>query len=353
MTKEIIQIPSWQMETKNLTLGNYDYTETQLNVITLIQEQLKAYMTKDASQAAEVTLDSVGEPYVVLDVDQINGRKNKQYVIDEVEKMWGKPIRFRWRHDQWGKNIKTSCPIVTAVHDVEGTSTIKINYNRWAIPFLIWYGKEVGGTFYDKTVALSISGKYTKRIYKLICAYRDHKVYKYNIDKFRDDFNISPSYSNTKIKTRILDKAVKDVAGSNSDVTFTYEFHKEKNGKSKSSVTEIWFYPKPRKKDRNKLSKEEHNTYVRVQGIIGYCGVPVDKIVEVCDMLMDYRLMDLVTEKWDYYDDCITDGKTMSNGQPYTTAVRKNIMRKLLREELTNRGIDPQKIQYLYTSKKA
>ena len=59
--KEIIKIPEYQMETRNLTLSKYDYSEVQQNVITLIQEQLKEYMTKDATEAV-VRIDSMGDP---------------------------------------------------------------------------------------------------------------------------------------------------------------------------------------------------------------------------------------------------------------------------------------------------
>ena len=155
--QEVIPIPEYQLESKNLTLGMYDYSEVQQNVITLIQQQLEKYMTKDAKEAV-VRLDSMGEPYIVIDTDEASSKKNKAYVIEEVRKMFDKTITFRWRHPTWGEDIKTTCPIVTAIHDVVGKHYIKVNYNRWAIPFLIWYGKGVGGTVYDKTISLTLQG---------------------------------------------------------------------------------------------------------------------------------------------------------------------------------------------------
>ncbi len=209
--KEIIKIPEYQMKKKNLTLSKYDYSEVQQNVITLIQEQLKEYMTKDAKEAV-VRIDSMGASRILQSTAMKPAKESqKTMFIQEIEKMFLKPISFRWRHESWGKDIKTICPIVTAIHDVKNTSLVKVNYNRWAIPFLIWYGKDIGGTVYDKTVALTLVGKYTKRIYKLLCAYRDKNKYEYDFEKFREDFAVPKSYKNDKIRTNILDKAKEDI----------------------------------------------------------------------------------------------------------------------------------------------
>lgn len=347
--KEIVKIPEYQMETKNLTLSKYDYSEVQQNVITLIQEQLKEYMTKDAKEA-EVRIDSMGEPYITIDCNEASKRKSKEYVIAEIEKMFTKPISFRWRDESWGKDIKTICPIVTAIHDVQGTSLVKVNYNRWAIPFLIWYGKDIGGTIYDKTIALTLVGKYTKRIYKLICAYRSKKKYEYPLDKFREDFAVPKSYKNDKIKTNILDKAKEDINKSNSEVKFDYEFIMEKEGKKKAAAKKILFKIKWNK-TRENLNEAENKVYYDVYMKVGRLDIEPSKVVVVCDLLLDKELLQLVIDKYNFYDDMVSRGSRMQNGQPYTFAILKNVMRKLIREELEKRGVDPRQIAFLYPKK--
>lgn len=347
--KEIIKIPSYQMETKNLTLSKYDYSEVQQNVITLIQEQLKEYMTKDAKEAA-VRIDSMGEPYITIDCNEASRRKSKDYVIQEIEKMFLKPISFRWRHESWGKDIKTICPIVTAIHDVKSTSLVKVNYNRWAIPFLIWYGKGIGGTIYDKTIALTINGKYTKRIYKLICSYRDQNKYEYELDKFREDFAIPKSYNTTRIKENILDKAKEDIDNSNSEVKFDYEFKMTKEGKKKAKATAIIFKIQW-KKTRENLNEQENKVYYDAYTKVSRLDVEPSKVVGICDLLMDKNLLQLVIEKYNFYDDLVASGARMQNGQPYTFAILKNVMKKLIREELEKQGVDHRQIAYLYPKK--
>jgi hypothetical protein len=344
--QEVIPIPEYQLESKNLTLGMYDYSEVQQNVITLIQQQLEKYMTKDAKEAV-VRLDSMGEPYIVIDTDEASSKKNKAYVIEEVRKMFDKTITFRWRHPTWGEDIKTTCPIVTAIHDVVGKHYIKVNYNRWAIPFLIWYGKGVGGTVYDKTISLTLQGKYTKRIYKLICSYRDKDHYDYDIKQFCKDFNIAKSYTPNKIKNLILKKAKEDIDMANSDVTFDYEILTVKLGKAKPKADKIRFYPHW-KKTRNNLNKEDTKLYSKCYRIISVCNVPETDVVTICDLLLNNGMMKIVCERWDYYEDRICAGDRMASGQPYTTAIAINSMRKMMREELEKLGVDPRKMSCLY-----
>lgn len=346
--QEVIPIPDYQLESKNLTLGMYDYSEVQQNVITLIQQQLEKYMTKDAKEAV-VRLDSMGEPYIVIDTDEASSKKNKAYVIEEVRKMFDKTITFRWRHPTWGEDIKTTCPIVTAIHDIVGQHKVKVNYNRWAIPFLIWYGKGVGGTVYDKTISLTLQGKYTKRIYKLICSYRDKEYYDYDIKQFCKDYNLSKTYSDniTFLKKRVLDTAVRDIEATNSEVTFTYQILTTKQPKRKAKAVGIRFFP-IWKKTRDNLSKEDLKLYSKCYRIISLCHVPETDIVTICDLLLNNGMMKIVCERWDYYEDKICAGDRMASGQPYTTAIAINAMRKMMREELEELGVDPRKMSCLY-----
>lgn len=345
--KEIIHISSFQMETKNFTLGRYDYNEVQQNVITLIQEQLQKYMTKDAKQA-EITLDSMGEPFVILDTKDLSGKKDKQEIIEKIEEMYKKPVRFRWRDASWGKNIKTSCPIVIAVHDLVGTTQIRVNYNRWAIPFLIWYGKSIGGTRYDKTISLTIDGKYTKRIYKLLCGWKDMKDshFDYPLEDFRADFCIPKSYGVSKIRT-LLNKAMNEINNSKADVNFNYEFIKDKNAKGKKPIKSIDFKIKW-KKTRENMSDAEFQIYNKAYMYLNRCDIDTSKVVSVCDLIADHGLLQLIIDKWEFYEDCVVRGDIWQNGQRYTTAIIRNIMKKLIREELEKRGVDPRQISCLY-----
>ena len=66
---------------------------------------------------------------------------------------------------------------------------------------------------------------------------------------------------------------------------------------------------------------------------------------------MDKNLLQLVIDKYNFYDDLVSSGARMPNGQPYTFAILKNVMKKLIREELEKAGIDPRQIACLYPKK--
>lgn len=98
-----------------------------------------------------------------------------------------------------------------------------LNLNPWAIPFLLYYGQGVGGTHYNKGLALTLKGNYTKRIYKIICSQRDRSEYFYNIEQFRKDFEIPEKYANAQIEQKILKPAKERIKASGADVWFDYK----------------------------------------------------------------------------------------------------------------------------------
>jgi hypothetical protein len=106
----------------------------------------------------------------------------------------------------------------------------------WAIPFLIYYGIGVGGTRYNKGIALTLRGNYTKRLYKFICSQRDREFYNYNLDQFRKDFGIPESYTTAMIQNAVLGPARDRIIESGSDVWFDYEmraYHPHRGRKPK------------------------------------------------------------------------------------------------------------------------
>ena len=141
--------------------------------------------------------------------------------------------------------VETSGGIITTVHDIINTNNIILNFNKWAIPFLLYYGKEVGGTRFNKVVALTLRGNYTKRIYKMISRWRDKESFSYSLKELKKDFNLPDSYDGYRIKTRILEPASKSIKESNSNVWFEFKmFAKKKDTGRKPKIDTIVFYIK-------------------------------------------------------------------------------------------------------------
>ena len=203
------------LQPKSVTFGQYDISEWQENILTLITESLQKHLTKEKP----LNTDLFGEPYVIIKCDEAGGTNNKNKVIQAAKELIPKLFSFRWKGkgDKW---VTSTGTIITTIHNVEDSNNLTITFNKWAIPFLLYYGEGSGGGLFSKNIALTLRGNMTKRIYKMISAYKDKTYYEYSIETFRKDFNVSKSYSNYLIGKKILEPAMKRIKESNSDVWF-------------------------------------------------------------------------------------------------------------------------------------
>ena len=62
------------LQPKSVTFGQYDISERQENILTLITESLQKHMTKEKP----LNTDLFGEPYVIIKCDEAGGTNNKK-----------------------------------------------------------------------------------------------------------------------------------------------------------------------------------------------------------------------------------------------------------------------------------
>jgi hypothetical protein len=203
----------------NVTFAQYHITEWQENVITLIGDKLQDHVTRKR----ELPRDIFNQPYVEIECDEAAGKNHKSMMKKEIVELRKKPFVFSWRHPDMNKDIETDGVIITTIHDIKGTNRLVLTLNIWAIPFLLYYGIGVGGTRYNKTIALSLRGNYTKRLYKMIMSQQDRAEYYYPLEKFRSDLQIPDNYTNGNIDQKILKPSQERIQNSGSDVWFEYE----------------------------------------------------------------------------------------------------------------------------------
>lgn len=210
------------IQPNNVTFGQYSLNPVQENVLTLIMDRLQSHMTTKE----EIPKDLFNQPYVEIECDEAGGQNSKHQVKKAVHDMASKYFSFKWVHPKWNKNIETSGTIITTYHDIKATNKIILNFNAWAIPFLIYYGEGVGGTRYSKAIALSLAGESTKRIYKIICRWQDKGIYYMKIEDFRRDLDllkVKSTADNKYLKKFVLEPAKERIKDSGADVWFDYE----------------------------------------------------------------------------------------------------------------------------------
>lgn len=328
MNENTIALPSTIDEIKliqpnNVTFGQYSLTAIQENVLTLIIDGLQKHMTKEK----ELPRDLFDQICVHIFCDEAGGKNNKAKVLKEIKKMISVQFSFRWFHPDIHKQVETSGTIITTVHNIVRSNIVTINFSTWAIPYLIYYGEKVGGTLFEKKLALSIDGKFTKRIYKMICRWYDRIYYRYIIDEFRKDFELPEKYTPSQIASTILEPTKIKIENSGSAITFEYKMlsTKSNNGKKPKLDTILFII---HNKNPVKDKGDQHNMYRCVYNWINkiWDQNKSSKPFDVVDKLVEKKVLKDVYNRAIYYQDLI-DNKELE------TKHAANKLKKMLREE--------------------
>lgn len=310
------------LQTNNVTFGQFTVSEWQDNILTLMNEQLQRHMTNEQ----ELQTDLFGEPYVTIKADEVGGKNNKTKVLKEAKDLMNKVFSFRWVSPKTHRTIETTGIIITTIHNDVGTNNVTLNFNKWAIPFLLYYGKGVGGTWFAKNVALQLRGDKTKRIYKILCSQRDKTEYYYPIAKFREDFQIGSSYTNSSIKKHILDPARDRIKESNADVWFDYELitrYPKNNGRKPMADTIVFYIKSTKNTDGTPQKVRNAVVYRWLTTALDYNAYAIDQAWEI---VFKSPRLDEVYNRLVYWEDQISAGKMTSKHV-------KNSFKKLLAQD--------------------
>lgn len=311
------------LQPSNMTFGQFSVSEWQDNILTLINEKLQKHMTNECP----VSTDLFGEPYVTIKCDEVGGKNHKSMVLKEARDLMKKVFTFRWVSPNNHRTIETSGVIITTIHNDVGTNYVTLNFNKWAIPFLIYYGKgSGGGTYYKKSIALALRGDKTKRIYKIICSQADQTEYYYPLKQLREDFELAATYTNSQIKQKILDKARDRIKESGSDVWFDYEMitRYPKNNGRKPMADTVVFHIKTTRLTGGTQQRQRNEFVHRWLGIaLDFDGYRTEQAFKV---VFESPRLDDIYNRLVYWDNQIASGEM-------TTEHVKNIIRKVLRDD--------------------
>ena len=311
------------IQPNNVTFGQYNISEWQENLLTLISDKLQKHMTRKE----ELPRDLFNMPYVTVKCDDAGGKNHKSMVLREALDLAKKIFSFRWVHPKIHKTIETTGAIITTIHNIKGTNQIIININPWAIPFLVYYGVGVGGTRYSKGLALGLRGNYTKRLYKIICSQRDRKQYYYPIQQLRKDLEIPEKHTNNDIDRRILKPAKERIKESGSDVWFDYEMickYPVKGRKPKADTVLFTINTLHPREEGGEQYEQYSFVYRWVSSAMDH---PTnDRAVKAVDKIAELGRLKNVYERCCYYDDKVCAGDMVRKHA-------ENALLKMLREE--------------------
>lgn len=312
------------IQPNNVTFGQYEVTEVQENIITLIVDAIQEHVT----HKKELPRDLFNQPYVEIICDEAKGQNSKNQVKKAIRDMYNKPFTFKWVHPEIHKTIESSGTIISTMHDIKGTNKVIINFNVWAIPFFVYYGVGVGGTRFNKNMALKLRGDYTKRIYKMICRWQDKTHFEYDIEQFKTDLSIPKSYQNPHLKKYILEVSRERIKEISNDVWFDYEFisKRPKKGRKPKADT-ILFYIKTL--NPQQVGGEQYEVWKYVYEWLKHCyGIGTSKAQQYTDKLSEIGVLEEVYNRIKYWSSAVD-----KTGERYTQQHIENLIRKKLRED--------------------
>lgn len=311
------------IEPKNITFGRRDYDAIQENIITLLSDAVQNHV----SNKSPLQTDLFNQPIVRITADEASGENRKMYLIKSAREMFKKTFKMRWVHPETHKTIDSEGVLVTMLHDVKGTNCVDLTINVWAIPFLLYYGKGVGGTRFNKYLALRIKGKYAKRIYKVLSANRDKLEYFYDIEQFVKDFAVPYNYTNTHIKKKILEPAKQELNEANADVRFDYEMitRKKVRGRKPKADTIAFKIIQPHPRETGGEQWQMYN-FVYTE-IFHALNVTTNVPVTCADKIVDLGILKQAYERFEFWYNQRASGEL--HREHYN-----NKIKKYLREEL-------------------
>ena len=246
------------VQPNRVTNARYDFSAAQENVLTLMIDAIQKHMTKEKP----IQTDLFGEPIIVVDTKEL-GANNKSYYWREIDEMRKKDFEFDWVRPTDNKHIKTRGSIITTIHNVRETTLIEVTINKWAIPYLLYWGKGVGGTIFNKVTALTVKGVYAKRLYKLCKRWEDQGGFSMPLDELRAMLGIEGRYKTIgNLKLRVLDAAAKELK-ERADVYFSYSLDKVGGSRSYNFI-HIAIHAN----DKNRATGKKSDMYVFVYNML-------------------------------------------------------------------------------------
>jgi hypothetical protein len=212
------------VQPNKVTNARHDFDERQENILTLMIEAIQNHMSK----VEFIQTDLFGQPMIAIDF-AANGLNKAKY-WESAKKMRSKDFEFEYTN-QDGFNEEVAGVLITTVRKIEGKSRIELTINQWAIPYLLYWGKGVGGTVFNKVIALTIRGEYPKRMYKLCKRWEDRGGFSMPIKEFRQMMMLEDSYEGNKNLKTLL-KRCQVAMMETADIYFNFTM--EKKGGSRS-----------------------------------------------------------------------------------------------------------------------
>ena len=217
-----------------LTVARYEMSEAEKNILYMVVASIK----KD---------DSVTKMYQVSvkEMAHITGSEELKF---EAYKQASRKLLSRVFETTLPNGVVLQATFIASSLYKKGTGTIQIELSQMVRPFYVELNEKY--TKIQLVAAISLNSAYAKRIYELLCMYKNmkDKTFRRNLIDLKnmlwviDPKTGKDSYSNwTRFQMRVLDVAAKEING-HTDLTFAYKpIYGDRPGRGRKPVVEVEF----------------------------------------------------------------------------------------------------------------
>jgi len=230
MNKKAIEI--WQDNA--LTVARYEMSETEKNLLYMVVAQVKP--DDPETKAYQV---SVKEMAKVTGSERLMGEAYKQAARKLITRVFETTL---------SDGDALIAAFITSARFKKGTDIIEIELSRYVRPLYVDLNKKF--TKMQLVAAISLNSTYAKRIYELLCMYKNlpNKQFRRTVVDLKsmlwivDPKTGKDSYPDwTNFQRRVLDVASKEING-HTDLTFNYKpIYGDRPGRGRKPVVEVEF----------------------------------------------------------------------------------------------------------------
>lgn len=217
-----------------LTVARYEMSETEKNLLYMVVAQVKPE-------------DSESKAYQVS-VKEMARLTGSERLMGEAYKQAARKLITRIFETTLSDGDALIAAFITSARFKKGTDIIEIELSRHVRPLYVDLNKKF--TKMQLAAAISLNSTYAKRIYELLCMYKNlpNKQFRRTVTELKsmlwilDPKTGKDSYPDwTNFQRRVLDVAAKEING-HTDITFTYKpIYGDRPGRGRKPVVEVEF----------------------------------------------------------------------------------------------------------------
>lgn len=217
-----------------LTVARYEMTETEKNLLYMVVANVK----KDDPPTKKYQVS-------VKEMAEVTGSKG---LMLEAYKQATRKLLTRVFETTLPDGDLLQATFISSARYKKGTGIIEIGLSDEVRPFYIHLHSKF--TKVQLAAAISLNSTYAKRIYELMCMFKNmkDKTFRRNLVDLKSMLSIidpktgKDSYSNwTRFQIRVLDVAAREING-HTDITFTYKpIYGDRPGRGRKPVEQVEF----------------------------------------------------------------------------------------------------------------